>query len=134
MDPGSGGTHDLGESGDLLRGLTLHTQGDRKASDLRGRCFAVHQRLHRRSRLCPSQILTQHKLSQSLSNAHTVTPTPKKLRRSSFPCSVRIDSGWNCTPWTGYSRCRIAMITPVSVFAVTSSESGTASGAAHSEW
>ena len=44
-----------------------------------------------------------------------------------WPPSVSTDSGWNCTPSTGRSRCRAAMITPASVRAVTCSSSGTVS-------
>ena len=31
---------------------------------------------------------------------------PEHIVISPGPCSVRIDSGWNCTPSTGYSRWR----------------------------
>ena len=32
----------------------------------------------------------------------------KKLPKRVLPCSEKSDSGWNCTPQTGRSRCRIA--------------------------
>ncbi len=49
------------------------------------------------------------------------------------PPSVRIDSGWNCTPWIGKLVCRTAMITPLRVRAVTSSTAGSDSGRIVSE-
>ena len=45
-------------------------------------------------------------------------------RAARLPCSVRIASGWNCTPSTGSSRWRTPMISPSSVVAVTSSAAG----------
>ncbi|OLT03438.1 hypothetical protein BJF90_25235 [Pseudonocardia sp. CNS-004] len=44
------------------------------------------------------------------------------------------DSGWNCTPTTGSSRWRTAMITPPSVRPVTSNSAGSVSGRIDSEW
>ena len=43
----------------------------------------------------------------------------------SWPCSVRIDSGWNCTPSIGSSRWRRPITRPSSDSALTSSTSGT---------
>jgi len=49
----------------------------------------------------------------------------KKLASRSLPSLLKIDSGWNCTPWTGKSRCRNPMISPSAVSAVTSKQAGT---------
>jgi len=38
--------------------------------------------------------------------------------------AVRIDSGWNCTPSTGWVRCRIAIGRPSAVRALTSRTDG----------
>src|SRR5205085_11964432 len=56
-------------------------------------------------------------------------PIVRKSRRISFPLSVRIDSGWNCTPHTGYRRCLSAWISVGSSLAraTTSSSSGSES-------
>src|SRR5438128_76836 len=59
---------------------------------------------------------------------------PRKLPSSRFPSTVRMDSGWNCTPSTGQWRCRTPMISPSSAHAVTSSVSGTVWGRITSEW
>ena len=48
----------------------------------------------------------------------------KKFCSRGFPMGVRIDSGWNWTPSTGYSLWRKPMINPSSVQAVTSRQSG----------
>src|SRR5438128_5033780 len=59
---------------------------------------------------------------------------PRKLPSSRFPSTVRMDSGWNCTPSTGQWRCRTPMLSPSSAHAVTSSVSGTVWGRITSEW
>jgi eukaryotic-like serine/threonine-protein kinase len=51
-----------------------------------------------------------------------------------WPPSVSTDSGWNCTPSTASSRCRMAMTTPLLVRAVTASSLGTVSSSTASEW
>ena len=50
------------------------------------------------------------------------------------PPSVSTDSGWNCTPSMGSSRCRSAMTMPEAVCPVTSSSAGTVAGSTASEW
>src|SRR6266852_1084449 len=57
----------------------------------------------------------------------------RKFFRSCLPSTVRIDSGWNCTPSTGRRRWRRPMISPSSATAVTSSASGTVSRRTASE-
>src|SRR5262249_38489786 len=60
--------------------------------------------------------------------ARRLTPArSRKLPSSSWPCSVAIDSGWNCTPCTGRVRCWKPMISPSSVQAVISSSAGKSS-------
>ena len=50
------------------------------------------------------------------------------------PSGVRIDSGWNWTPKRGSSRCCVAITSPSSVHAVSSSSSGRSSRSTTSEW
>lgn len=50
------------------------------------------------------------------------------------PPSVRIDSGWNWTPWIGSPVCCTAMITPLLVRAVTLSTAGSDLGRIVNEW
>ena len=56
----------------------------------------------------------------------------RKLRTSARPCSVEIDSGWNCTPHSGRVRCSSPITTWSGVHAVTRSDGGTAPTT--SEW
>src|SRR5204862_254991 len=67
--------------------------------------------------------------------AHGATAVlPRKLPSSRFPSTVRMDSGWNCTPSTGHRRWRTPMISPSSAHAVTSRSAGTVWGRITSEW
>ena len=62
-------------------------------------------------------------------------PCSRNVRTSCSPCWVRIDSGWNCTPHKGFSRCATPITTLPSVpshQAVAVSTSGSARAA--SEW
>lgn len=58
----------------------------------------------------------------------------RKFFRSCFPESVSTDSGWNCTPSTGYFLCRRPMMTPSSVAAEISSSRGNDLRSTMSEW
>ncbi|KGM13019.1 hypothetical protein N869_16550 [Cellulomonas bogoriensis 69B4 = DSM 16987] len=64
--------------------------------------------------------------------------TSSQFASSRWPPSVSTDSGWNCTPCRGSSRCCNPMITPGrsvdAVRAVTSSSSGTVSSTTAREW
>ena len=52
-----------------------------------------------------------------------------------MPFSVRMDSGWNCTPYNLYSLCSIAIIVPSSIVrAITSISSESPSSETTSEW
>src|SRR5688572_4646905 len=48
----------------------------------------------------------------------------RKFFSIAWPCSVRMDSGWNCTPWIGSSLWRTPMISPSSVHAVVTNSAG----------
>src|SRR5262249_30939813 len=120
--------HGEGGGGDLRRGRRAPAHGADGRVGLRA-----------------SQMLARDNAGEGVSYAHAATSrsavgapaaagrSRKKFASRSLPCSVRMLSGWNWTPWTGYSRCRMAMMTPLLDLAVTSSAGGTASGAAHSE-
>ena len=57
----------------------------------------------------------------------------RKFSSNRLPSWVRIDSGWNWTPWTGYCLCMRPMISPSSVQAVISRQSGSVSRLTMSE-
>src|SRR5262249_17334825 len=67
-------------------------------------------------------------------------PTPagaapsRKLASSRLPSSVRMDSGWNCTPSIWWWRWRRPMTSPSSDRAVIWRASGTVSATTTSEW
>ena len=71
-------------------------------------------------------------LVESLGPAHVVGDS-RKFPSKSQPCGVKKDSGWNCRPKSGRSRCRTAdAAEPMAVRAETSKQSGIS--AATSEW
>src|SRR5215204_72307 len=58
----------------------------------------------------------------------------RKRATIAYPCSVAADSGWNCTPMTGCSRCSKAMTAPSSsAVAITRKSGGIVAGAITSE-
>ncbi len=57
----------------------------------------------------------------------------KKLRSTFAPSGVSTDSGWNCTPYTGYSMWATAISSPSSVLATGLRHSGRVSGSATRE-
>ena len=70
-----------------------------------------------------------HVQRHALRKAHRL----KKFFKIVRPCGVIIDSGWNCTPYTGSVLCCSAIISFFAVFAVTSRHSGRLSGSTISE-
>jgi len=69
---------------------------------------------------------------------HSPLPHPRlrfrKLRSRPRPSVVRIDSGWNWTPYTARSRWRNPMISPTAVCADTIRVSGRLSRSTMREW
>ena len=118
--------HRLRAAGDLARGLALEAQSDEEAAHLRLRRLAVHDRAHHVARLGARQVVA---LEQTRDRA--LDHEMKFLSRS-LPSGVSTDSGWNCTPSIGSSRCRTPITSPSSLRAEISSTSGTRVAA--SEW
>ena len=116
----------------LVDGLALHAQGDEQRADLRRRGLAVHDAPDRRghlvgaSRSCRAQ-------ARAMAAARSISVSSRKLRNRRLPSTVRIDSGWNCTPHTGSVVCASAMISPSAVRAVTVSDGGSDAGSTTSE-
>ena len=62
------------------------------------------------------------------------SPSPKKLRSWKTPSGVPMDSGWYCTVSIGSVLCLSAIISPSSVSAETSRQSGSVARSTASEW
>jgi hypothetical protein len=74
-------------------------------------------------------------MASARQTAQRFTPArSRKLASSSWPHSVAMDSGWNCTPWIGRVLCCTPMISPSSVQAVTSRTCGRSPSAPTGEW
>ena len=58
----------------------------------------------------------------------------RNLRKIFSPPGVRMDSGWNCTPQTGWLWCRSAMISPSPVHASGTSSAGSDWTLTEREW
>ena len=118
------------ETDDLLRTLTFHHQRRKKTGQRAGRGTPLHDLAHGLGGLVGREVLVANELLDELREHHR----SRKFRRIFRPSPVSTDSGWNCTPWTGYTRCRTAMIVPSScVRAATSRSPGTLSGPMTSE-
>ncbi len=110
-------------SGDLLlqrvdaRIVTEHVVAQRRLG---------HRRAHRGSR-------PGHRVAAQIHHVLGHVRS-RKLRSMACPCSVRIDSGWNCTPSMASSRCRTPMISPSSVQAVVTRSAGHDARSMASEW
>src|SRR5213079_1026371 len=122
--------HRLGAAGDLVRGLALQPEGDEESADLSRRRLALHHLVHDGASVSAREVVPVEEPRKRLLKRH-LAPS-RKLRASSGPSGVSTDSGWNCTPSTGSSRCRTAITSPSSHVAQTSRQSGTETAA--SEW
>ena len=91
------------EADDLGRPLPLHRQRDEQPGDLRRLRPAVHDLVHRRRRL-PRPSGPARRCSFSSSGANIIDSAPGSCAAAVWPSPVSTDSGWNCTPWIGYSR------------------------------
>ena len=117
-------THRACEAGDLFRPLTLHDERRKKPGQRPGRGPPLHHFAHGMGGLIGGEVFVANELLDERGEHHR----SRKFRRIFRPSPVRTDSGWNWTPWTGYARCRTAMIVPSScVRAATSRSAGTLS-------
>ena len=127
--------HHLGRGGDLAHGLLLHAQADQDAGDLRLRDLAAHDLAHQRQHLVVKDFALLDQARQCLLRSdHGYFFPSRKFFSMSCPCSVSIDSGWNCTPCTASVLWRTPMISLSSVHAVISRQSGSVSRSITSEW
>ena len=88
------------EPDDFRRTLPFHREADQEAGHLRRLRPAIHDGLHRVSRLIDRQVDPPLELVDQ-AGEHS---SSRKLRRILRPSPVRTDSGWNCTPCTGHER------------------------------
>ena len=99
--------HRAREADDLRRPLAFHREADQQAGDLRRRGAPFHDLAPSRRPLRPRSGPRGASASRSVLETSAPGPaTPSSLARESSagcacPSPVRIDSGWNCTPWTG---------------------------------
>ena len=117
--------HHLDGPGDFIHGFAAHTKRHEEARNLRWRGLTGHEHVEGRFCLLPRERLAVGGLGdQGFELAHRFTPArSRKLRRTSWPCSDAMLSGWNCTPCTFLDLCCSPMMSP-SVSAVTSSSLG----------
>src|SRR3989338_4450808 len=132
-DLGGQFAHHRRRSGDLGHGLALGTQRDQHCGNLRRGELPAHDVLHQLAHLGERQVVAVDQTGQCLRIVHYFAPSRKFFSRS-CPCSVRMDSGWNCTPCTASVLWRTPMISPSSVQAVLSRQSGGVSRSITSEW
>src|SRR5262249_39669681 len=129
-----------GGAGELLDGLALHAQGNEEARDLGRARPPAEDLVDRGSHLRAVEIPALDPPGDRVAERHERTAPPggegrraRKFARIRFPSSVRIDSGWNCTPSTKSVRWRTPMISSSAVHADRSSTGGSAFGSITSE-
>src|SRR5690242_3124521 len=98
--------HRPGKADDLGRPLTLHGQRRQQRGERGGLRAPFHDFTHGGRGLVGGEVLVTNELLEQRREHHR----SRKLRRMRLPSSVSTDSGWNCTPWTGYFRWRTPMI------------------------
>ena len=90
--------HRACEADDFRRPLAFHDESGQQRAQ-RGRVRPpFHDFAHRRGRLVFGEVLVAHDLFEQPGEHQS----SRKFRRMRRPSSVRTDSGWNCTPCTGY--------------------------------
>ena len=94
------------EPDDFGRPLAFHGQADQQRGDLRGRARPA---MISAIAAAASSVVRSSRRSELLEAARrTASQRPGSCAASAGPSPVRIDSGWNCTPCIGHSRCRSA--------------------------
>ena len=106
--------HHLRRGGDLADRLLLHAQAHRERRDHHRRHLAAHDAAHQREHLVVEDLAMLDHAGQrfGVGDRHGRLSSMRqcncrKFRSIAWPCSVRIDSGWNCTPSSGVA-CRRA--------------------------
>ncbi len=120
------GPHHGGGGGVFVHRLAAGAQGHQQAADLAWRGFAVEQDGKGGLRLGPAQRAVRcggDQRFQGVTHAGTFIADRKFCNRA-WPCSEAMDSGWNCNPWIGNSRCCRPMMVPSASVAVISRQSG----------
>src|SRR5207342_1523192 len=135
-----------GGARDLADRFLLHPQAGEDRRGHRRGDLAAHDHAHQVDHLVVEDLAMLDRALQRLlgrdGHGRGLTWSDQESRKffsNACPCSVRIDSGWNCTPCTGCSRWRKPMISSMepsswSVHAVTSRQSGSVSWETTSEW
>src|SRR5207245_8922086 len=106
----------------LIGAIAFQPESHQDRADLRGGRLRIHDLRHRSVRALEAERCARREVSDRILN-HRLASL-RKFRRSPGPSGVRIDSGWNWTPSTGWFRCRTAMISPSSAVALTSRSRG----------
>ena len=102
--------HRAGKAGQLVHGLALRAQRDQERRGL-GLATPSPSMISRRTArgLVGGEVRARRRAGRSPRvRTGLASARSRKLRSSACPASVRIDSGWNCTPSAGSSRWRIA--------------------------
>jgi hypothetical protein len=103
------GAHRPGQPDDLGRALPFHGQADQQTPNLRRCRAALHDLGHGGGRLVDRQVLATHELLEDdwkHMRTRQSLATFRKFCSRRIPPAVMTDSGWNCTPWIGQTRCR----------------------------
>ena len=106
IHPGSIIPHGCCTSGDLISCLSPCTfcgEGCQKSGILCRCRLSAHNLIHYGIRFIISKIFFIYYFYNCLFNHHSISFI--KFLNIVFPSGVIIDSGWNCTPKTGYSLC-----------------------------
>ena len=127
--------HDLRGSRDFANRFFLYPKARQYGRSHERRHFRVHDHAHQVQHLVMKNFTVLDGALQCFvgSEAGHGCGVFKKLFNKAWPCSVRMDSGWNCTPSMGRLRWRTPMISPSSVQAVTSNSVGQVLGSIASE-
>ncbi len=125
--------HHRGRGGDFTDGFLFDAQTGNDCSNQHRRHLAAHDLPHQRQHLVVKNLAMFNDARQRFLRLHQRFSS-RKFFSIWWPCSVRIDSGWNCTPSTASVLWRTPMISPSSVQAVTARQSGRLLRSITSEW
>ena len=131
--------HGLGRADDLVDRLAARAQRGEQRGDLHVGERAGHDLAHQRAHLGARERLAAHGALEHGRHHAAFRPASRASRRKfasrSLPWTVRIDSGWNCTPNTGCAR--VAHAHDLAVLGLGGDDersSATPSRATASEW